>query len=357
MNDPTCAKYKGTKSTTSSGKKCQAWNQQSPHLPSVTKSSFDDAGDFETNYCRNPDGEPGAWCYTMDPKKRWEDCGIPTCPAKDVDDCQPNPCVYGTCTDGVNSHTRQCTPGYTGDNCDEDVDDCQPNPCVHGTCTDGVNSHTCQCTPGYTGDNCDEDVDDCQPNPCVHGTCTDGVNSHTCQCTPGYTGDNCDEEFILASLSGGTPGASSIHASDFSALNAFKSSGEPWANRGSAKFPHTVWYNFPKAIKVAKFQFSSRVDCCVHQSITEFQLVGSNDCTSWTVIQSYNTQFNSLGQKKSWTIPDALRKSFNCYGVRVTKVASGSWAAINNLEFYTASSQTTSQTTIKPTANIKITTT
>ena len=37
-----------------------------------------------------------------------------------------------------------------------DVDDCQPNPCVHGTCTDGVNSHTCQCTPGYRGDNCDE---------------------------------------------------------------------------------------------------------------------------------------------------------------------------------------------------------
>merc|ERR1712212_629877 len=39
----------------------------------------------------------------------------------------------------------------------EDVDDCQPNPCVHGTCTDGVNSHTCQCTPGYRGDNCDEE--------------------------------------------------------------------------------------------------------------------------------------------------------------------------------------------------------
>merc|ERR1712015_228944 len=93
----------------------------------------------------------------------------------DVDDCLSNPCDQGTCTDGVNSYTCQCTPGYTGDNCDEDVDDCQPNPCVHGTCTDGVNSHTCQCTPGYTGDNCDEDVDDCQPNPCVHGTCTDGV--------------------------------------------------------------------------------------------------------------------------------------------------------------------------------------
>jgi len=36
------------------------------------------------------------------------------------------------------------------------VDECQPNPCVHGTCTDGVNRYTCQCSPGHRGDNCDE---------------------------------------------------------------------------------------------------------------------------------------------------------------------------------------------------------
>lgn len=29
-------------------------------------------GDF--NYCRNPDGNSGIWCYTTDPKKRWEAC-------------------------------------------------------------------------------------------------------------------------------------------------------------------------------------------------------------------------------------------------------------------------------------------
>jgi len=74
-----------------------------------------------------------------------------------------------------------------------DIDDCQPNPCVHGTCTAGVNDYTCQCLPGYRGDNCDEDIDECQPNPCVHGICSDGVNSYTCQCSSGYKGDNCDE--------------------------------------------------------------------------------------------------------------------------------------------------------------------
>jgi len=272
-DDPKCSNYKGTKYITSSGKKCQAWNQQSPHDHKQTKSKFD-AGDFETNYCRNPDGEPGgAWCYTMDKDRRWEYCGIPTCQAEDVDECQPNPCVHGTCTDGVNSYTCQCSPGYRGDNCTEACQDlnedcglytanglcnynsngmdweqymnencakscgicteskCQPNPCVHGTCTDGVNSYTCQCSTGYRGDNCDKacqdldedcgywkdngecqlsqrwmnencarscgictDIDDCQPNPCVHGTCTDGWNNYTCQCSPGYRGDNCDED-------------------------------------------------------------------------------------------------------------------------------------------------------------------
>ena len=36
-----------------------------------------------------------------------------------------------------------------------DIDDCQPNPCANGgLCSDGVNSYTCHCAPGYTGPNC-----------------------------------------------------------------------------------------------------------------------------------------------------------------------------------------------------------
>ena len=35
--------------------------------------------DLTSNYCRNPDGELGPWCYTTDSKKRWEYCGIPKC--------------------------------------------------------------------------------------------------------------------------------------------------------------------------------------------------------------------------------------------------------------------------------------
>ena len=31
------------------------------------------------NSCRNPESGPRPWCYTMDPKTRWEYCRIPPC--------------------------------------------------------------------------------------------------------------------------------------------------------------------------------------------------------------------------------------------------------------------------------------
>lgn len=31
------------------------------------------------NYCRNPDGDKGPWCYTTDPSVRWEYCNLKRC--------------------------------------------------------------------------------------------------------------------------------------------------------------------------------------------------------------------------------------------------------------------------------------
>ena len=37
-----------------------------------------------------------------------------------------------------------------------DTDDCSGDPCQNGgTCSDGVNSHSCSCVPGYEGANCE----------------------------------------------------------------------------------------------------------------------------------------------------------------------------------------------------------
>lgn len=72
-DDPLGRKYRGTMATTELGYTCQKWSSQSPHQHTLLKTETH-------NYCRNPDNEPGLWCYTTDPKKRWDFCPVPVCP-------------------------------------------------------------------------------------------------------------------------------------------------------------------------------------------------------------------------------------------------------------------------------------
>merc|ERR1740128_1239991 len=65
--------YAGTIAKTKTGLTCQNWMAQSPH-----EHRFGELGN--NNHCRNPDGEPGAWCYTTDPKVRFALCEVPECP-------------------------------------------------------------------------------------------------------------------------------------------------------------------------------------------------------------------------------------------------------------------------------------
>lgn len=62
------ADYKGCQRKTRSGRTCQRWNQQSPHKHGLSNMDEDE------NFCRNPDNENTIWCYTTDPRKRWEFC-------------------------------------------------------------------------------------------------------------------------------------------------------------------------------------------------------------------------------------------------------------------------------------------
>jgi len=71
--------YRGQLSKTVSGRTCQNWDSQIPHTHTRTPEGYPNSG-LDKNYCRNPDGAPpGAWCYTMDENKRWEDCDVPKC--------------------------------------------------------------------------------------------------------------------------------------------------------------------------------------------------------------------------------------------------------------------------------------
>ncbi|XP_029449955.1 plasminogen [Rhinatrema bivittatum] len=71
--------YRGTESKTANGIVCQSWSSTHPHIPNVTPTKFPAAG-LESNYCRNPDGDPkGPWCYTVDPLVRYDYCNIQEC--------------------------------------------------------------------------------------------------------------------------------------------------------------------------------------------------------------------------------------------------------------------------------------
>uniref|UniRef100_A0A8C9RW30 Plasminogen n=1 Tax=Scleropages formosus TaxID=113540 RepID=A0A8C9RW30_SCLFO len=71
--------YRGSISTTKSGKTCQKWSSNYPHKPNTTPKTHPNA-DLEHNFCRNPDGDSnGPWCYTTDLQTRWEHCNIQDC--------------------------------------------------------------------------------------------------------------------------------------------------------------------------------------------------------------------------------------------------------------------------------------
>ena len=74
--------YEGNVAKTVSGYKCQKWSEQKPH-----KHKFADQG--KHNFCRNPDGHKGVWCYTT-ARKRWEECDVPVCPPPPVKDIGQN---------------------------------------------------------------------------------------------------------------------------------------------------------------------------------------------------------------------------------------------------------------------------
>ena len=82
------------------------------------------------------------------------------------------------CVDGPNSYTCVCLSGYTGQFCDVEVDNCVPNPCQNGMCTNVLNDFQCDCDTGFTGVECDVDIDYCiNPEVCLNsGTCVDGVS-------------------------------------------------------------------------------------------------------------------------------------------------------------------------------------
>ena len=72
--------YMGKETETYSGIPCQRWDTLSPHIHGQIAYSFPEKNlTVAENYCRNPDGESGPWCYTTDSNVRWQLCDVPYC--------------------------------------------------------------------------------------------------------------------------------------------------------------------------------------------------------------------------------------------------------------------------------------
>ena len=120
------------------------------------------------------------------------------------DPCGDNPCLNGSkCVDAHHIEDWQlaypdalyqclCQPGWEGKNCGVNINDCESNQCVNGSCIDGIATFTCECDAGWEGELCDVNIDDCISNACVNGSCVDGIAAYTCSCNAGWDGEFCD---------------------------------------------------------------------------------------------------------------------------------------------------------------------
>ena len=76
--------YLGSVTKTKSGKTCQRWDANYPHVPNkrdvIDKNFPEYSVKNAENYCRNPSSSDfGPWCYTTDVWTRWEICNIAIC--------------------------------------------------------------------------------------------------------------------------------------------------------------------------------------------------------------------------------------------------------------------------------------
>ena len=161
--------YRGCQSMTISGRTCQKWSKQSPHIHDfrnydMSTQIFNFWGGWkglgDHNYCRNPDDAPeGIWCYTTDPSRRWEYCDPSPEPSaypgpnmyKDTCSCTPDcRCINlersfrsYTTTDATKNTLRQT---YY-DECLKDTTDGIPYNRNYTTtdCTNGQQTELCRC--------------------------------------------------------------------------------------------------------------------------------------------------------------------------------------------------------------------
>lgn len=143
---------------------------------------------------RNPDNEPGVWCYTTDIDRRWELCDVPTCSGTGE----------GTTDDGPPGAAPPTEVQSNGDTNGEsvceghgyDIDECWSKDCCHwddGECWSSVGSGPCESTGGeYVCEGRGFSQAQCLSKGCCHwlqGKCWSSVGANPCDSGVDPTGN------------------------------------------------------------------------------------------------------------------------------------------------------------------------
>ncbi|XP_035697907.1 vacuolar protein sorting-associated protein 62-like [Branchiostoma floridae] len=141
--------------TMKTGKLCQSWSSQTPHVHGLKPSAYPTSG-LEHDFCRNPDHQSGVWCFTTDPGERWEFCDVPACETTFA--CWSNP-LQLSCPTGQTvfidyaKYDRTATPVCPCRPCDADCRAANSLAVLKGAC-EGLQECTIR-TSGYvSGDPC-----------------------------------------------------------------------------------------------------------------------------------------------------------------------------------------------------------
>ncbi|XP_048577403.1 fibropellin-1-like [Nematostella vectensis] len=109
------------------------------------------------------------------------------CPCQNGGTCYPHP-YYPR---GSGQYECACPKGFNGSRCEINIDECQSNLCVNGSCVDGVAGYTCKCDAGFEGRLCDVKISNCSEDSCYPGVnCTEDPSGFVCgPCPVGLSGN------------------------------------------------------------------------------------------------------------------------------------------------------------------------
>lgn len=182
-------------------------------------STCDPIAGCDSVTCTGPSDERCAVCAVG-----FDDDGAGGC--RDHDDCLPDPCQGGACTDtGIGSYACDDCPagGY------DDGHTCTPcravADCMVVRCTSAIDATCVACATGFApdgGGGCAVPPDPCTPDPCHGGTCSDeGEGVFACSDCPdgtfhdGETCADCDAIVACAEVTCAGAGASTCETCDW----------------------------------------------------------------------------------------------------------------------------------------------